>query len=233
MIFENCFKGVQKMRFFRGYRKLYFVAALVILLSFLTVHIVQAVTTSAPDPGSDNDPIVSQSYVDGKINTINASMNDILNKINDVTTNKDSLTNSVNQLSLAVTDLTNKVNNSTPANTTDLSKKVDELSAKVDELSNTIKNINVSTAPQYQVYKLLKGKQIIPAIGTEIIIRIGTVKAVKGKNGNLLDLTAGTEISSTANLPINRLLLSHMDDGRGLKAIVDSWLLVKGTYILK
>lgn len=214
------------MKILRGHRKVYFTAALAIILSFLLVHIVQAVNSGSSDPGTDNDPIVSQSYVDAKINSI-------LTKVNELGTFKDGLTKSVNQLSSEVADLTNKVNNSSAPDNSDLTKKVFQLSVKVEELANAVKNIKAPAVPQYQLYKLLKGKQMTPAPGTELIVRTGAVRAVKGRNGNILDLTLGTEVGNTSNLPINRLLLAHMDDGRGIKALKDSWILVKGKYTVK
>lgn len=52
------------MKFFEKIRKKHIAFVLVILTSFLLVHIVQADT---PDPASPDDPLVTQGYVDNKI----------------------------------------------------------------------------------------------------------------------------------------------------------------------
>ncbi len=54
---------------------------LVLCLCFLAVHIVQAVTS---DPGSEANPLVSQDYVDSKMNGLSASTDAKINTISEV-----------------------------------------------------------------------------------------------------------------------------------------------------
>lgn len=56
-----------------------FALVFILVYSFLLVHIVQAVTAAAPEPGTDANPLVSQDYVDSKINNLKAA-NDTLSK---------------------------------------------------------------------------------------------------------------------------------------------------------
>jgi hypothetical protein len=60
-------------------KKMYLVLAAVLVISFAAVHFVQAVTA---EPGSESDPIVSQSYVDLKVDEIKARVGQLVEEIN-------------------------------------------------------------------------------------------------------------------------------------------------------
>ena len=51
--------------------KLYITIILTAMLTFLLMHIVQAVTTVSNEPGTESNPLVAKDYVDTKINTLN------------------------------------------------------------------------------------------------------------------------------------------------------------------
>jgi hypothetical protein len=54
------------------------ILTLVIVLGIALVHIVQIVNAAATaEPGSEEDPLVSQSYVDEKINSLKASLDEM------------------------------------------------------------------------------------------------------------------------------------------------------------
>lgn len=187
-----------------------FMPIVVIILSFFLVHIVQAAgtsttaatntaaaSTSDAGPGTDNDPLVTQGYVD--------------TKITDLTTKLEALTKTVN----------------------DLTAKNAELAAKSDELKTQLQNAQQTQAAKFVPVNVKAGKQLIAGEGTEMIVRAGQVKAIASAGGVVADVTSGKDLQNGAAVPLNHLLLSSRDDGRGLKVNTDSWVLVKGTYTIK
>lgn len=62
------------MKFLKSVRKVHIVIAMVILSSFFVINRIQADTV---EPGTSGDPLVSQSYVDTKINELTAVINGI------------------------------------------------------------------------------------------------------------------------------------------------------------
>lgn len=156
---------------------------LIVLCSFLLIHIVQAVTA---EPGTDADPLVSQSYVDGKINDLTAK---------------------INELTAKVTDLT--------AKNTGLTQQVQAIPAR------------------FEVIEVKAGKQLIAGASTEMILRGGKATAIASQSGGISDLISGADIQNGAGIPLNHLLLIPRDDGRGIKVINTSWVMIKGPYTIK
>lgn len=81
-----------------SFRKVHIILILVIVLSFLAVPIVQAVTA---EPGSDGDPLVTKSYVDEEIDTLEAKVDDLTNTVSE-------LTDTINELTEKIESLENK-----------------------------------------------------------------------------------------------------------------------------
>lgn len=85
-----------------------------------------------------------------------------------------------------------------------------------------------------EVVTLPKGKTLIVDLpGGEIILRGGKVTAIGSPAGGLSDLTGGKDLTTGATVPPNHLLLVPRNDGRGVKAVTDAILLVRGTYLVK
>lgn len=87
--------GVQKMRRLKISGKMRIVFVLVVVFSFLIVHIVQAVTA---DPGSDNDPIVTQSYVDAQVSELGVLVSELGMLVENLTAKVDQLTQQVEDI---------------------------------------------------------------------------------------------------------------------------------------
>lgn len=170
------------MKFFKSIKKGNIILLLVLVLSFVAVHVVQAVTA---EPGSDANPLVSQDYVDAKINEVSAKIND--------------------------------------------------LKAVVDNVNGLILALQKTQAPKFEVLEVEAGKEILLGESAEIILRGGKATAISGAKGGLADLTAGSaiDISTGQNIPLNHLLLSSRNDGRGIKTLSKSWILIKGEYTVK
>ena len=75
-------------------KKMYILILIIILTCSIFINIVQALTEAAPDPGSDGDPIVSKSYVDASVASINTQLQQyqlLQEKYNQLLLNMDAL----------------------------------------------------------------------------------------------------------------------------------------------
>ncbi len=74
------------------------------------------------------------------------------------------------------------------------------------------------------------GEIILGGEGTEIILRSGLATGyITGENG-IVNATDGSEIQNNSLIKINNLLIVPRDDGRGVKAVTNSWFLIKCSY---
>jgi hypothetical protein len=106
---------------------------------------------------------------------------------------------------------------------------------KISEMGGTSSPSNGSQeAATFQVIEVNKGQQVIGKGGTEMILRSGTAKAIASQSGGLSNLTAGKDLQSDENVPLNHLILIPRDDGRGLNITWDkTFILIKGGYEIR
>ncbi|MGE5589432.1 MAG: hypothetical protein ACM3ZA_02200 [Bacillota bacterium] len=77
------------------------------------------------------------------------------------------------------------------------------------------------------------GQTMVAEGGTEIVLRSGKATAVEVGGAGLSDVTSAKDLLRGANVPLNHLLLVPRTDGRGVKAVIDSWMLVRGAYAIQ
>jgi hypothetical protein len=80
--------------------------------------------------------------------------------------------------------------------------------------------------------ELAAGKRIIGGAGTEIILRSGEAAAIGNESNGISDLTDGADLQTGAAVQRDHLLLVPREDGRGLSATSDVWLMVRGPYTI-
>ncbi len=90
-----------------------------------------------------------------------------------------------------------------------------------------------TSSDTFKVLSIEKGKKLIGEEGTELILRSGTAKAVDNGVNGLSDLTAATELMGGASVGKNHLLVVPKNDGRGISAESDIYVMVKGGYTIK
>lgn len=94
-----------------------------------------------------------------------------------------------------------------------------------------------SSASGYSVLVMKQGQVLkaSTAAGLEVIVRSGDVSAVSGTQGGLSDVTAGTDLTSGAQIMANHLLIFARNDGRGIRINSggDSYVLVRGAYTIQ
>jgi hypothetical protein len=100
----------------------------------------------------------------------------------------------------------------------------------VDEKIAEIKNGTGSASESFVPLQILSGKTFIGGEGTEVILRSGEATAIDNGANGVSDLTSGGDLVTGNAVSLNHLLLIPRNDGRGLKATTDIWVLVKGKY---
>ncbi|HOJ11899.1 MAG TPA: hypothetical protein PK733_15095 [Clostridiales bacterium] len=189
-------------------RKFFLILSFAVVLSILATH---AVSGTTMEPGSDEDPLVTKSYVDSAIGKLG---NEVSSKIgilqSDITKPQDSVV-------------------------------LEKMAEKIMELSKTVYDLNKQLEEQskyskFEVVEMEAGQKIILGDSSEIILRAGKALAIAGEKGDgLADITTDDKKNSLVTddiVPLNHLLLVSRDDGRGIKAVTKIWVLVKGDYTI-
>ena len=117
---------------------------------------------------------------------------------------------------------------STTGSMANYQEQLDKKDEEIQELKQ-----KVQSALTFKVEQLKKGQILLAGEGAEIIIRSGKTTAVYGKNGGLSDITSAKDLKSGEAIIINHMLISSRDDGRGIKAEGEVFLIIKGGYTLK
>ena len=99
----------------------------------------------------------------------------------------------------------------------------------VDAQIAAVKSSNGSFA----VVQMKAGQKIVGQEGTEIIVRSGEATAIDNGENGISDLTDGKDLRTGQTAPLNHLLLVPREDGRGILAGTDGYLMIRGGYTVK
>lgn len=91
----------------------------------------------------------------------------------------------------------------------------------------------VDTRLTYQTVHVLAGQRIIGGAGAEIILRSGEATAIDNGANGVSDITSGTDLMSGMQVGLNHLLLIPRDDGRGIAASTEGWIMVRGDFTIE
>lgn len=174
-----------------------------ITLAFIIISIVVIGAADGGAPGSELDPLVTKSFVEQKIDQIKYYTDSIVGSIG----------------------VENK----------QAKEEIAALKVQLQQQKDELLRLSQSSSgvAKFEVVELSKGQTLISGDGSEIIPRSGKMIAVYGKNGGLSDITSAKDLKAGEAIVLNHMLISSRDDGRGLKATTDVFLLVKGSYIVK
>lgn len=183
---------------------------IVVLLALILV--LSAAVTSAAEvaaPGSDQDPIVTLSYVEQKAEQIKYYIDSLIAKANEV-------------------------NAAQTQEITDLKAKLELKDQEIAKLKEALQQAGAGGAARFEVVEMKMNQILIAGEGAEIIPRSGKFTAIAGTNGGLSDITSAKDLKSGEAIVNNHMLIASRGDGRGVKAAADkSFLIIKGTYTLK
>ena len=106
-----------------------------------------------------------------------------------------------------------------------LEKRINELREYIDY------NKNSSDFNEYKVVKINEGSKVFfEQRSLEFILRSGKASAIASHNGGLSDLTVGKDLKTGDLIQKNHLILIPRNDSRGLNALTDIWIMIKGKY---
>lgn len=91
----------------------------------------------------------------------------------------------------------------------------------------------VDSAVSYTPVQLAAGQTLIGGEGTEIILRSGIATAIDNGANGVSDITAGVDLMTGADVGLNHLLLIPRNDGRGIAAVTEIWVMIRGSYTVK
>ena len=184
----------------------------VITVSIAAMLVLSAVTISAADgvaPGSDQDPIVTQSYVEQKSEQIKYYIDSLIAKVNG--------DNAAQSQEIA-----------------SLKAEIELKGQEIAKLKEELKSAPSGGAARFEVVELQKNQVLVAGEGAEIIPRSGKFSAVYGANGGLSDITSAKDLKNGDAVVNNHMLIASRGDGRGVKSLADkSFLIIKGTYTIK
>lgn len=114
-------------------------------------------------------------------------------------------------------------------------KVVPEIKAYVDErIGAASADGDITSRPDsFIVVSLKPGQKIIGEAGSELILRMGKCTIIATQKGGLADTTIGYDLADGTDMPPNHLLIVPVADGRGVEALTDVLVMVKGGYKIK
>ena len=178
--------------------------AVILVLSAAVISAADGVT-----PGSEQDPIVTQSYVEKKME----------------------------QIKYYIDNLIAGAKEESALQNQEIAKLKEELKVKNNEIAKLTESMNAISASavgRFEVVEMQKNQILIAGEGAEIIPRSGRFSAIYGTYGGLSDITSAKDLKNDEAIANNHMLIASRGDGRGTKALADkSFLIIKGTYTLK
>ncbi len=112
--------------------------------------------------------------------------------------------------------------------------QIEELKAYVDSKvigsASQGETVGTDTMFTYEIVNLQSGQKLIGKESTEIILRSGEAEAIDNGINGISDLTEGKDLLSGDPVGLNHLLIVPRDDGRGVKALTEIYVMVKGGY---
>lgn len=91
----------------------------------------------------------------------------------------------------------------------------------------------VDSKTSYSPISLTAGQKLIGGEGTEIILRSGEATAIDNGANGVSDITQGVDVMTGGMIYTNHLLLVPRNDGRGITAVTDIWVMIRGTYTIQ
>ncbi len=165
-----------------------------------------------PPHNSENDPLVSLSYInevvtpafDAKLSELATALEVLEEKIIDLELQNEALTTENN-----------------------------ELKTELEALKENIAGLEGSgPSEQYEVVYLQKGAKLLASSPMEVILRSGTGIIVSITANGVNDITTGAELMNAKEVPLfHQLLVPRGNDGRGIQITsADAYVMVRGEY---
>ena len=97
-------------------------------------------------------------------------------------------------------------------------------------LTQEMNELKKQGSSSYTVVTVPEGSSITGMQGTEIIVRSGSGLVLASDGGGLQDMTEGTDLLGSSEVPKYHLVIIPREDGRGIYATKDLIVMVRGGY---
>ena len=179
-------------------------------------------------PGTVNDPLITKSYVDMKIETLRDELTALFERGRRAS-GKGAPTNTSGGLNMKEVEA--YIDSQVAAQIADLDLEGSGGSSSPDTEDTT------GGSMLFEVVRAVNGQRLVCGASAEVILRAGAAEVIAGENGDgLADLTSGMDLAGGDEVPKNHHLLVSRDDGRGLHIVLEggyTYILVKGDYTLE
>ena len=99
------------------------------------------------------------------------------------------------------------------------------------KIESKIKAASYNTSGNtYTPIYILAGTTIYGKEGTEIILRSGVAESISPHEAGISNVTTGTDSRNKVRLKFENLYIVPREDGRGIRAISDCWIMIRGGY---
>lgn len=183
----------------------------VLIITAIVICAAVGIFAIAADYGTQNDPLVSLSYI------TDVFMPDLLSRAEKL-----------------VTDTAKTVNNNISAYESRVDKKTNEFidrntaavdNTMIDRIANKVTQPDSKQTAPFTTLNLTSGKTLVLSKGCEVLVTSGSVSC---KSGSLTDMTTGGLVSSGGSVSVNHLCVSSASVTLSIKS--NSAILVKGQY---
>ncbi len=103
--------------------------------------------------------------------------------------------------------------------------------AQIEGLKSQIASSGSGAA--FSVVTVKAGQKVLGGEGTEIIVRSGDATAIDNGVNGVSDLSSGIDLKTGQRAQLDHLLLVPRNDGRGIQAQSELYIMVRGSYTLQ
>ena len=207
-------------------RVIYLLAAAVLCTAMLTGGLMMAF---ADKEGTSSDPLVAKSYIDNVFKPeIMALVDEAVAKVGGYNGDAQKL---IDQYSKQIDEKLAGLSGKAAELAADQNFKAilqDAINARVNSLT-----VTPAANDTFKVITLSSGQKIICGVGCEIMLRIGSAKALGNYYPVFIDITANSEIKSGTALVKNHLYLCTISDNGFQATANNTKVLVRGPYTIK
>lgn len=113
-----------------------------------------------------------------------------------------------------------------------LAAVVDSYVKEVESKLSSTSGGQISAGGVFQIVDLKAGQTVVGTAACEFLLRSGTASCVSDTAPGLIDTTDGSALGGGSNLTTNHLYLATVD-GRGVKAVTNVTIMVRGSYTIR
>jgi hypothetical protein len=200
----------------------------------LVVLLLTGYLAVAAEYGSQNDPLVTLSYIEELLPELQKTID---NAVNEKTAEFDStLDKKIEEAMNSIDAKIAQFETGSAADVTDdafVQAVADAVTAKIGSAGGSGDGTAASGAPElFKVERFKSGQTVIGDVGTEILWRLGNATVVSSGSPGLIDVSAGSDLPKGGQLQQNHLYIVTVE-GRGFKVTSDCIILIKGGYTTK